>query len=274
MKKITFLTILFINVICFSQISINEIDSDQTGTDTQEFIELFSATPGFSLDGYIVVLYNGSDDLSYKTIDLNGFTTDGEGYFIIGDDAVTGIDISLGASNKIQNGPDAVAIYQDLASNFPNDTPVTSVNLIDAIVYGTDDDDDPELLAGLGETTQYDEDLNGNKETESLQLNNSGEYCTTEPTLRALNSCQPLGVFNTSSSSFQLHPNPTDTGYVNISSNTTGPKNITIFDVLGKQVMKTTLTSQRLDVSSLRSGIYILKIEEGRKSATLKLIIK
>jgi len=189
MKKITLLLALFIVSISFGQITINEVDADQTSTDTEEFIELLSDTPNFSLDGYIVVLYNGSSDVSYTTVDLTGFTTDVNGYFIIGSDAVTGVDIALGPDNTIQNGADAIAIYQDAAGNFPDGTAVTSTNLIDAIVYGTSDGDDAELLAGLGETVQYDENLNGMKDTESIQARGDGTYCVALPTLRAANAC-------------------------------------------------------------------------------------
>ena len=144
MKTITNLVFLLFISISFSQISINEIDADQSGTDVTEFVELRSDSPNFSLGDYILVFYNGQDDESYRTVDLTGFMTDAEGFFIIGSSATPGVDISIGTSNTIQNGPDAVAIYQDVASNFPNGTPVTNVNLIDAIVYGTADDDDAE----------------------------------------------------------------------------------------------------------------------------------
>ncbi|MDT0556382.1 T9SS type A sorting domain-containing protein [Patiriisocius hiemis] len=188
MKKITLLLALLTASFSFGQIVINEVDADQTSTDTTEFIELLSDTPNFNLNGYIVVLYNGSSDESYTTVDLSGFTTDGNGYLIIGSDAVPGVDIPLGPDNTIQNGADAIAIYQDNAANFPNGTPVTNTNLIDALVYGTGDPDDTDLLTALGETVQYDENANGMKDTESIQRNPAdGTYCVGLPTLRATN---------------------------------------------------------------------------------------
>lgn len=190
MKKITFILAFLCSSFIFGQaVVINEVDADQTTTDTEEFLELYTSTPNTSLDGYIVVFYNGSNDTSYTTVDLNGFSTDANGYFIIGGDAVTGVDIALGADNVIQNGADAIAIYQDSAANFPNGTAVTATNLIDAIVYGTSDPDDAELLAGLNQTIQYDENLNGNKDTESLQRRPDNTFCTALPTLRDDNVC-------------------------------------------------------------------------------------
>ena len=78
MKKITLLLALMAASISFGQVSINEIDSDQTGTDMTEFVELLSDNPSQSLDGYILVFFNGNNPVngSYNVIDLNGFTTD------------------------------------------------------------------------------------------------------------------------------------------------------------------------------------------------------
>ncbi len=52
-------------------------------------------------------------------------------------------------TNLIQNGADAVALFAGDAVDFPEDTPVTTVGLIDALVYDTDDSDDSGLLVLL-----------------------------------------------------------------------------------------------------------------------------
>ena len=45
------------------EIVINEIDSDQTGTDTLEFVELYDGGVGnVSLNGNTLVLFNGATD--------------------------------------------------------------------------------------------------------------------------------------------------------------------------------------------------------------------
>ncbi|MBX2826823.1 MAG: T9SS type A sorting domain-containing protein [Flavobacteriaceae bacterium] len=188
MKRITLLLALFCVSFTFAQVvKINEVDADQTSTDTMEYVELLSSSPSQSLDGYIVVFFNGNGDASYTTVDLTGFTTDGNGFLIIGSDAVPGVDIALGPDNTIQNGADAIAIYQDSAANFPDGTLVTSTNLVDAIVYDTNDDDDTELLDGLGLSVQYNEDANGNKDIESIQRGDGDTFCVGAPTLRAAN---------------------------------------------------------------------------------------
>ena len=191
MKKITLLTLLLCLMSTFSfaqQVVINEIDADQTGTDTGEFIELKSTNANFSLNGYLVVLFNGNSDESYATYDLTGFTTDANGFLLLANDAFPGMDISLGADNGLQNGADAVAIYQASATSFPDGTLATTTGLIDALVYGTNDADDTGLLAALGETVQYDEAVNSNKDTESIQRNPAdGTFCVGLPTPDAVN---------------------------------------------------------------------------------------
>jgi hypothetical protein len=131
-------------------IIINEVDADTPGTDAVEFIELFSPDGAVALDGLVVVRYNGSDDASYGDgIDLDGFSTDADGYFVIGSELVPNVDLVAWATNGIQNGADAVALHFGDGTDFPNDTPVTTVNLIDAIVYDTNDSDDAGLLVLL-----------------------------------------------------------------------------------------------------------------------------
>ncbi|MEM6361372.1 MAG: endonuclease/exonuclease/phosphatase family protein [Bacteroidota bacterium] len=152
-----------------AQILINEIDADTQGTDIAEFIELFDGGTGnTALDGLVVVLFNGSNDLSYNAFDLDGFATNADGYFVLGNAGVANVDLTFG-SNGLQNGADAVALYAGDATDFPNGTPVATESLIDAIVYDTNDSDDAGLsvLLNMGEP-QVNEDSNGAKDTESL----------------------------------------------------------------------------------------------------------
>lgn len=181
---------LLISQFTSSQIVINELDSDTPSIDTVEFIELKSDTPNFSLDGYVVVLFNGSTngaDSSYFTIDLDGFTTDVNGLLLIGSSSVSPVPQLLIASNTIQNGADAVAVYLGSWFDFPDGTLATTSNLIDALVYDTSDADDTVLMGLLGIAQQINENQNGNQTTESIQRNNDGSYTVKTPTPRQLN---------------------------------------------------------------------------------------
>ncbi len=145
-------------------LTINEVDADTTGTDDAEFIEISTGISGdVSLAGYVVVLFNGSDDQSYSAIDLDATATGG--LLLI---APTGFSpapaIEFGAAtNNVQNGADAVTIYQGAAADFPNDTAISTTGLIDAVAYDTADGDDAGLLdgffgSGAPEAVQIDED--------------------------------------------------------------------------------------------------------------------
>ncbi len=189
-KKIFFLIFLMFCVIGQSQIVINELDCDSPSTDDREFIELKSSTPNFALDGYVLVLFNGTGsqaNLSYYVIDLDGNTTDVNGIFVIGNALVSPVPLKLLPDNIFQNGPDGVGLYLGNSSDFPNLTQATTTNLIDALVYDTADVDATALMAFLGVTSQIDENANGLQTTQSIQRKNDGTYETKTPTPGANN---------------------------------------------------------------------------------------
>lgn len=82
-----------------------------------------------------------------------------------------------------------------------------------------------------------------------------------------------LGVKQNAISGLKVYPNPVVDGtlYINTTANAT--KEVAIYDVLGKQVIKTT-TDNTVNVSNLKGGVYIVKITEEGKTATRKLVIR
>jgi DNA/RNA endonuclease G (NUC1)/methionine-rich copper-binding protein CopC len=187
-----------------TNVIINEVDSDTPGADAAEFVELYDGGAGnTALDGLTVVFYNGSNDQSYAAFDLDGFSTDASGYFTLGNPAVPGVDLVFnpGGAGLLQNGADAVALYAGDAIAFPNGTLATSANLQDAVVYDTDDADDPELLLALlnGGEPQVNENGGGSGQTQSIQRcpNGAGGARITSGYLAGIatpdgaNSCPP-----------------------------------------------------------------------------------
>ena len=183
-------------------IIINELDADTPGTDTLEFVELFDGGTGnTSLDGLTVVFYNGEGDTSYSAFDLDGFSTDSDGFFVLGG-AVPGVDLVF-PNNTLQNGADAVALYAGDRS-FPNGTAVTTENLLDAVVYDTNDADDPGLLPLLNpDQPQVNEAGGANgSANDSLQrvpngsggARNTDSYRVLAPTPGAANAEPPATV--------------------------------------------------------------------------------
>lgn len=191
-KLLLFLFVALVSNATFGQLVINELDSDTPSTDVKEFIELKSVTPNFPLDGYVLVFFNGSSNgltnISYYAVDLDGLITDGNGNIILGNPQVIPGPSSIIPQATIQNGPDAVAIYLGDATDFPLNTPGTTTNLIDALVYhvgGTITA--TALLTDLGETVSYNENVNSLKDTQSIQRKTDGTYEVKAPTPRANN---------------------------------------------------------------------------------------
>jgi hypothetical protein len=107
---------------------INEIDYDQPGGDTAEFIELYnSGTNTIALDGYTLDLVNGTNGSAYNSFDLSGLFISAGGYLVLCDEtqAVANCNINAATGSWIQNGGssgDAVAL-------------LFGDSLVDSVVY-------------------------------------------------------------------------------------------------------------------------------------------
>jgi hypothetical protein len=167
---------------------INEVDADTANasptstTDILEFVEIDTGVPGFDLSnsGFSLVFINGgtatvsNDEVTYYATDLKG-TTDAAGLLLYGNPDLTPPPPPERQFPRatLQNGPDAVGIYQALAATFPDRSPATATGLIDVLIHETADPDDTALLdtlLGTGpERAQIDERANGKGEAESIQ---------------------------------------------------------------------------------------------------------
>ena len=112
---------------------VNEVDYDNVGTDTQEFIEIFNGTgTSVPLADYAVVLVNGGNNLEYSRTMLAaaGTCLAAGRYLVIADKAVVPDPNALvirfpGARDQIQNGqPDGVALID-----------TSTQTLVDALSY-------------------------------------------------------------------------------------------------------------------------------------------
>ncbi len=134
-----------------AQFVINEIDAISNNAD---FIELFG-NANTSLDGYTIVLYDGDTDLATAVIGLDGMTTDANGFLLL--------------NNSLEDGVDAVALYAADSMNYLVGDAITTTDIMDAVVYGTGQADDAELLTLLNPgQAQLNENANGAAMTESL----------------------------------------------------------------------------------------------------------
>lgn len=285
MKNIFFFLFFVFSHLAFGQVVINELDSDTPSTDDREFIELKSTTPNFSLDGYVLVLFNGNAtsttaNQSYYTLDLDGLTTDANGIILIGNSLISPAPDKTFPINIIQNGADGVGLYLGNASDFPEFTLATTTNLIDALMYDTSDADATDLMNLLGVTVQYNENQNNLQTTQSVQRKNDGTYETKNPTPGANNDGSGI-IFNgititantadkNENDSFQI----TFTTQTNVTSDLTFnftlnnsffttddfTGNTTVFIPSGSNTFTTTIT---LTDDVLNEGDEVLKIKFG-----------
>jgi hypothetical protein len=100
------------------QLVLNEVDYDNVGTDSSEYLELFNpSAASVSLAGLAVVLVNGATNSDYATIDLSSLGSLAAGKYLV----IAGTAVTVPASalkldpvwtmDEIQNGgPDGIAI--------------------------------------------------------------------------------------------------------------------------------------------------------------------
>jgi len=83
-----------------------------------------------------------------------------------------------------------------------------------------------------------------------------------------------LGTNQNTIAGLRMYPNPVTNGTLFIETSANAEKTVTVFDVLGKQVLNTTTSNNTINVASLHTGVYIVNITEEGKTASRKLVIK
>ncbi|WP_157958487.1 T9SS type A sorting domain-containing protein [Flavobacterium tibetense] len=71
-----------------------------------------------------------------------------------------------------------------------------------------------------------------------------------------------------------MYPNPLKGNTLFLTSTANANMSVQIFDVLGKEVLKSNVINNAVNVSGLNAGVYIVKITEEGKTATRKLVIQ
>lgn len=93
-------------------------------------------------------------------------------------------------------------------------------------------------------------------------------------TVITLGSWKTLSSSDFMKSELSIYPNPVKNGLLNIKSQISGEKNVELYDVMGRSVLRTSLNSDILDVQSVKSGLYLLKVSIDDRTATTKIIIE
>lgn len=85
-----------------------------------------------------------------------------------------------------------------------------------------------------------------------------------------------LAVKNNSLVNFKIYPNPSSAIF-NIQRQTSAEMQVSVYDITGKLIFKDTnilMTHYALDLSKVSKGLYFLKINEGNKQATRRIMIE
>lgn len=69
-----------------------------------------------------------------------------------------------------------------------------------------------------------------------------------------------------------MYPNPAN-GIVKFSTDTNEALEVSVYDLLGKQVVPVQTIQSQLNISSLNPGVYFVTMKQGTNTATKKLVI-
>ena len=302
MKKIyTLLLIITLSITTQAQVVISQVyGGGGNGTTTaasysNDFIELLNrGTTPQNLNGWSIQYASATGPTSpnsWLVHPLPNFTLQPGQYFLIQESAGTntipapslptpdfnGVGVAtsptdttlLGISMSGSNGK--VILVSSV-------TPETAINpsgsqIIDKVGYGTT----PTGYEGTGptgttltSTTSAQRNNAGCTDTD----NNSVDFTAALPVARnsssTFNTCT-LSTNQNQISGLQVYPNPTK-NILNITTDLNSTKNVEIYDMVGKKVLVENIQSQ-LNVSSLVTGMYIVKITEDGKTSTKRLAI-
>ncbi len=82
-----------------------------------------------------------------------------------------------------------------------------------------------------------------------------------------------LGLKDNMSKVFTLYPNPVNEGVLYISADNSSEKSIEIYDLLGKKVFSSSAISDKVEIKSLKNGVYFARIKTEKQATVQKIII-
>ena len=84
----------------------------------------------------------------------------------------------------------------------------------------------------------------------------------------------PLSTEDIFASNFKVYPNPAK-DYISIQSNNIKINSVEVYNVIGKRLLLSTkLNDNKLNISNLNAGVYLLKISANERTLVKKVIIE
>ncbi len=292
-KHYILLLTLTITTLSFGQIIITEI-ADPVDNTAARFVEIHNVgTTGFDLTGYYLGRWTNDNatPTASSNVSLTPIGTLGAGQFAIIAANETAFktafgvtaDVNAGGGPADSNGDDQIAIFN--ASDAIVDlfgVPGEDGNT-PAVTCHEFEDGRAERKAGITSAVPTWNEAEWNVWSDSTPASTCTSHITISAGLDANSTNYDPGSWIGASTSsadqfdttwFSLYPNPTKSDFVNITTNKAGAVQAQVYDVLGKQVLKASVSNRRLNVSSLNTGMYIVKLKQDTATTTKKLIIQ
>lgn len=290
MKKITLIFFALFSAISFAQTSDLYFSMYGEGSSgNNKFLEIYNGTgQDVDLTTYSVLTYaNGAATPNHELYFDAGTTLPaGEVFVIVHPQAdATLMSIATAADNHIVhnatsfNGDDAVALYDggvllDLIGNIGVDpgsgwdvgstTGATANHILIRKDNVCSPNDDPEGSFGTDDNT-----------SEWIVIPDAPEeWDAIGSHSHDAAACQTTSVGETNAEPFVMFPNPASNGEVNIKTVNDAKANIVVFDILGKRIASESLEGNQLNISGLRSGIYLVQVTQNGATITKKLIVE
>jgi len=211
-----------------------------SGTDSEYFAHFKDSAFGFKARLDIVEATSGGD----YTVGISTGTSTAE--------ATWSADLSFGTTYR------AIVMYDQDANIAQLWIDATAIG--DTSILGGDDADPGSSMEAFS-LRQSDSSTNETILVDNLVISQNFAETT-------------LSAQSFSKNTFAVYPNPATNGFVNISSTSNEAIAVTVFDILGKQVINQTVNNNVLNVATLTSGVYILKLSQNENVTTKKLVIK
>jgi hypothetical protein len=258
------------------------------GSSNNKFVEIYNGTGSdVDLSNYMIKgSNNGGDWKAERELTLSSTVIDGDVYVISTDQADASIlavgDLALSYESALHyNGDDAIGLFKkDSNGDF---------NLIDIIGVPTVDPGSGWDVAGVANATSNHTLTRKNSISgPNVDWANSAgtdvsdsEWVVTDVDTEweNLGSYTPAGTASVRTNiiqGFATYPNPITNNKFTVLTSSNLEKSVTLFNLLGKKVLSSSFSGVKsdVDVSTISSGIYILKVTEAGKTATKKLVIR
>ena len=232
-------------------------------------------------------LYNTTDaDISLKNWRVIDDNKTEEGYKI--DTLVDGTEAIIKAKSYLSfcvnhdistNGginPDVYYKYADLTLGNGKDGMMLycNANFVDKVVWdngATFPDPNGTSMSLLMDKHDHISNNDGASWEEATAVYGDGDFGTPGEA-----NGEPLSNMINEVSGLSIYPNPVSFGSFVLTTNSTGIKEVSIYNVLGSQVFRQTFNSKKLevDISNLDSGLYLVRVVEGTNMSVNKLVIQ